>query len=959
MNIQQPPEGILDPQQPYWPADRVSEVIWLRLKGKLTGRRVEGLSENFTSYVKLGDADADRLIANIKKWGKYPQVNQNDKYGGAYNNEAYQKWLVEEFLEKPFREQVDQKIEDRQAARRIADVLNKKTVKQAAQLTTDVIEDPWGEATAPPKQYAVVPTTKLLPPAKEVTEEQKPEAKKKRGSSLVKSMTKTFARMETHFQKLSELSEVSEGNITEIADAFKIQSAALSKGFLQTTTVVTKVTQAVDLQASTMIRIAKDKKDLDQKRLDTQEALNKETSMEQQRSTAGNVRVKDNNKGPGSGTGGGPAGAFSKVFGSSVIGKFLAGKGLKLTKGLGGKIASKVTSKALEKIIGKEAAEQALKSAGREAAEVGLEKGAAKILGKKIPLVGLGIGALFAAERAARGDYLGAGLEIASGAASTIPGFGTAGSLAIDATLIARDSGAVPFAKGGLTKKSTFSSNRPGVTDLTPDLFKKMYEYELDYELKNKLKFGRLYAEGYKKYFDSSGLINKLGGFLSNFIEFFKNVMSAVRNLLRNNPIARTLRALQGGGYEYQDPDTKIRVSVTSRRGMRLSPTTGKYQMHGGSDLAAPEGTPLRAISDGEIVDSDSLSGGWGNFLVFKDDKEIYHLYGHMQSGYKRGGAVKKGDIIGKVGMTGSTTGPHLHWEAGTGWNGGVITGQFDPLDSYKVEQPFFTKREEPKTRPTPSAPGDTRRTYASQRITQNFGQPVGTRIDFPYENEDHLYNAYKTRTGWDIYRGPTKLDTSNGRNAGALQAFINYAETNLARNAGGTSPELTGTDFSRQEPGSTARAKGGPVIANTPYVVGEKGPEMFVPKQDGFVINNQQTAGLIDMMDRMIFGAPKRTNLQYDSRPTPRDAIEAIGGKYYAPYGPDPSFKPVRGAMMQNQLNKLVAMAPLEEQMTTSVQVIRVNNTNTIPIPMPSDSSDDTVPTGNIFRDLHLASIS
>ena len=112
-NPAQPPEGILDPKQPYWPADKVGQATWLRLKGKLTGRRVEGISENFTSYVKLGDADADRLIANIKKYGQYPTVNQNDKYGGAYNNEAYQKWLVEEFLEKPFRQEVNEKIDNK------------------------------------------------------------------------------------------------------------------------------------------------------------------------------------------------------------------------------------------------------------------------------------------------------------------------------------------------------------------------------------------------------------------------------------------------------------------------------------------------------------------------------------------------------------------------------------------------------------------------------------------------------------------------------------------------------------------------------------------------------------------------------------------------------------------------------------------------------------------------------
>ena len=58
-------------------------------------------------------------------------------------------------------------------------------------------------------------------------------------------------------------------------------------------------------------------------------------------------------------------------------------------------------------------------------------------------------------------------------------------------------------------------------------------------------------------------------------------------------------------------------------------------------------------------------------------------------------------------------------------------------------------------------------------------------------------------------------------------------------------------------------------------------------------------------------------------------------------------------------QIDKLVAMAPLEEQMATRVQIIRVNNTNTVPIPMPSGSSDDIAQVGNSFRDLHLASIS
>lgn len=116
----------------------------------------------------------------------------------------------------------------------------------------------------------------------------------------------------------------------------------------------------------------------------------------------------------------------------------------------------------------------------------------------------------------------------------------------------------------------------------------------------------------------------------------------------------------------------------------------GAGRNHGGVDLAVSMGTPLRAISDGTIVDSD-FQKGWGNFLVLKDNLGVYHLYGHMQDGYKRGGSVKKGEVIGKVGMTGRTSGPHLHWESGTGWNRSVITGRFDALTKYSKFAPFNT----------------------------------------------------------------------------------------------------------------------------------------------------------------------------------------------------------------------------------------------------------------------------
>lgn len=152
-----------------------------------------------------------------------------------------------------------------------------------------------------------------------------------------------------------------------------------------------------------------------------------------------------------------------------------------------------------------------------------------------------------------------------------------------------------------------------------------------------------------------------------------------------------------------QSPPTPS-IPVNPMIGDRLGAGRG----HGGVDLQVKQGTPLRAVSDGVIVDSD-YEKGWGNFLVMKDNMGIYHLYGHMQSGYKRGGPVKKGEVIGKVGMTGRTTGPHLHWETGTGWTGkgpgtgGVITGRFDALTKYSKFAPFNTQSSKDNKIETPA----------------------------------------------------------------------------------------------------------------------------------------------------------------------------------------------------------------------------------------------------------------
>ena len=119
---------------------------------------------------------------------------------------------------------------------------------------------------------------------------------------------------------------------------------------------------------------------------------------------------------------------------------------------------------------------------------------------------------------------------------------------------------------------------------------------------------------------------------------------------------------------------------------------------HGGTDIAAPTGTPLVAVTDADIVDYGDLSrsdakrgdpNGWGNFIVYKDANGYFHLYGHLSSIVKKSGRVKRGEKIATVGNTGRSSGPHLHWELGTGWTGGTIEGKSDPLSYYSVMAPF------------------------------------------------------------------------------------------------------------------------------------------------------------------------------------------------------------------------------------------------------------------------------
>ena len=126
---------------------------------------------------------------------------------------------------------------------------------------------------------------------------------------------------------------------------------------------------------------------------------------------------------------------------------------------------------------------------------------------------------------------------------------------------------------------------------------------------------------------------------------------------------------------------------LSSSFGMRKHPILGFNKMHRGTDFAAPLGTPIMASGDGKVIRARWCGGG-GNCVKIKHNSTYSTVYAHMSKfarGVKEGVRVKQGQIIGYVGSTGLSTGPHLHYEVIE--NGKKINSQTLKLPSGKILQ--------------------------------------------------------------------------------------------------------------------------------------------------------------------------------------------------------------------------------------------------------------------------------
>ena len=141
---------------------------------------------------------------------------------------------------------------------------------------------------------------------------------------------------------------------------------------------------------------------------------------------------------------------------------------------------------------------------------------------------------------------------------------------------------------------------------------------------------------------------------------------------------------------------------LSSSFGMRKHPIDGFNKMHRGTDFAAPTGTPIMASGDG-IITKSGWCGGGGNCVKIKHNSTYQTVYAHMSkfaSGVKKGVRVKQGQVIGFVGSTGKSTGPHLHYEV-------IVDGKRVNSQTLKLPSGKILK-------------GDIRKKFETQKIKLN-----------------------------------------------------------------------------------------------------------------------------------------------------------------------------------------------------------------------------------------------
>jgi murein DD-endopeptidase MepM/ murein hydrolase activator NlpD len=211
--------------------------------------------------------------------------------------------------------------------------------------------------------------------------------------------------------------------------------------------------------------------------------------------------------------------------------------------------------------------------------------------------------------------------------------------------------------------------------------FARVYGFQIDFQ--RDIRKNDSFQIMYEVFEDNKGKIFETG-----------NVIFADLKLRgQNNPLYYFSEKGSEGHYDTNGKSVKKALmktpingaSLSSPFGMRKHPIDGYNKMHRGTDFAAALGTPIMASGDGTIIKAQWCGGG-GNCVKIKHNSTYSTVYAHMKnfaSNIKAGVRVKQGRIIGYVGSTGKSTGPHLHYEVIK--NGKKINSQTLKLPSGKI----------------------------------------------------------------------------------------------------------------------------------------------------------------------------------------------------------------------------------------------------------------------------------
>ena len=211
--------------------------------------------------------------------------------------------------------------------------------------------------------------------------------------------------------------------------------------------------------------------------------------------------------------------------------------------------------------------------------------------------------------------------------------------------------------------------------------FARIYGFEIDFQ--RDIRAGDWFEIFYEKFVDENNVVKDTGKIIyaSMFVNneeinlySFKDKDGVGYYDLNGKSVVKTLMKTPING-----------ARLSSSFGMRKHPILGFNKMHRGTDFAAPKGTPIMASGSGTVTRARWCGGG-GNCVKIRHNSTYETIYAHMSKfarGIKEGKKVRQGQIIGYVGSTGLSTGPHLHYEVVV--NGKKVNSQKLKLPSGKV----------------------------------------------------------------------------------------------------------------------------------------------------------------------------------------------------------------------------------------------------------------------------------